>query len=282
MIPVIRILPILIAFIALACGGGGDNGGKEIQEAFDTATDIASDTSDAFDTVGDTAINEEVAECELTKNLTGYYYLIDYLGVEEPAGPEGALKKALTDLWNNDIKEDRLIILFKIDKHDKTTGELVFSAGTGVKKEDKYQMISNPAPSTLKVELDGCRFKSTEKGELFVYPNTVTVPIPIIQLFAEGYFSADAEKIEEGLLEGAICRSAAEKINFEFPFGSSTQCLNFAKFMDDIGVTLNLHDVNCADQTKEGYSFKGKFGAHKITNFIEGTTEFTNTSQCNK
>jgi len=40
--------------------------------------------------------------------------------------------------------------------------------------------------------------------------------------------------------------------------------------------------VKCADQTKEGYSFKGKFSAKRITNFKDGLFEFTNTSKCNK
>ena len=52
--------------------------------------------------------------CELAPDIVGWYYRVDKLTVQQPAGPEGAVAATLTSLWGAQVTSDDLVILMHI------------------------------------------------------------------------------------------------------------------------------------------------------------------------
>ena len=262
----VKLIPVLMAagFIC-ACGGGGGTSDT-------TVTDTVQDTTSA---------EVEVEACTLTADLTDQYFHVDHLYVQEPGGQDGVLADTLTILWNTQISKDQLIIMFHVTKHDKETGELWFEAGSAVKHPSgNYQMIANPAPEVIKMELDGCRIQSTEDAVLKVYPDLVTTPIPVVKLRVDAAFTADGASINQGgTLIGGICTTDAHAINFKL-VETQPGCTNFYNFVTDVGLIPNETDLVCPLGGMDGFSFKGTFDAHRISNVEAGTITVNREFSC--
>jgi len=250
----------------LACGGG--DGGN-------TTADVV-----VTETVQDTA-EADATPCTLTADISDWYYHIEHLRVFEPAGEDGVLAETLTSLWNTQISKDQLIILFHVTRFDANAGELWFEVGSAVKHPNgNYQMVANPPPEVVKTMIDGCRLLSSEDGILKVYPDLVTVPIPVVQLRVDANLTADGTGIlEGGTLTGGICTTDAKVTNFKL-FETQSGCTNFYKFISDVGLSPEATGLSCALGGSDGYAFVGSFDARRITNVETGTITVERTFSC--
>jgi len=237
--------------------------------ATDTKTEVGQDTTQT---------------CTLQASLKGKAYLIKHLYVDEPAGEGNALATTLTNLWNGDIEKGRLVIIFYVSKYDSSTGKVTLQAGTGIKDTDgKYAFIKDPGPNDLEADIVGCTFDTNVKGQIILYPNTVTAHIPIVALDAHGMFTENADAINSGSLIGGICTSDAAAIEFD-PISKQPPyvCQNFKKFMDLMKLQPNRDDLTegiCTLGGTDGYDFKGRFDAIQIKNFktdiVDAVHDFT-------
>ena len=257
----------LLTLLAVGCASSENN-------TPDTATDTTTDS------VTDTQKN-----CKLQVSLKGKAFLIQHLYVDEPAGQNGGLATALTQLWNGDIKNGRLVIIFYISKYDPTTGKATIQAGTGIKDTDgKYAFIKDPGPNDLEADINGCTFDTNVKGQIVLFPNTVTAHIPIVSLDAHGVFPENADAINNGSLTGGICTSDAKAIEFD-PISTKPPytCQQFKAFMDLMKLTPNRTDLTngiCKLGGTDGYDFKGRFDATQIKNFKTDIVDAVHDFKC--
>ena len=271
----------LAMFFACSSGGSGDkNSNQDVTEDNSSRNNNTTEDANGNDEIGN-------ANCKLKVSLKGKAYLISKLVVKEPAGTNGGLARALTDLWKADIEKGKLIILFYVDKYDASTGQITLKVGTGIKDSDgKYAFIKDPGPSPLEAKMDGCKFSTVLKGKLVLYPNTVTSYIPIVSMDGYGTFDENGTKITLGKLKGAICQDAAKKIWFDmlgrdFDPNNPPNCANFENFMHGLKISPNRHDLNGVCETNpDGYSFVGNFEAKEIKNFKKDLVDQKHTFKC--
>ncbi len=274
-------LGVFALLVAVGCSSSNNNPGQDVQV---DANQPLPDTCSNCDTEHDTGVTDTGQKCSLQVSLKGKAYLIQHLYVDKPAGEKNALATTLTNLWNNDIKNGRLVILFYVSKYDPQTGKATIQAGTGIKDTDgKYAFIKNPGPNDLQADINGCTFDTNVQGKIVMYPDTVTAQIPIVALDAHGVFTETANAINQGSLKGGICVSAAEKINFD-PFHTKPpySCQNFKKFMDLMKLSPDRHDLTggiCESGT-DGYAFQGRFDAKEIKNFKTDLVDAPHNFKC--
>ena len=220
----------------------GDAADLNAPEARDASCDLARDLAIPTDSG---VPPPELASCALSSSLAGRYYRFDRLQVREPAGPEGALAATLTQLWTTEIHDDELNIVLHVVRDDRATGELDIEAGTAYRTpEGRYRLSNDPPARSLKLLLDGCRFRGRELGVLDVFPDLLKIPVAVLDTFTQGRFSADAGRIEAGWLAGGICRSMAADQFFKLT-KQMEGCINLLQFMSDLGVDPDRHDLPC-------------------------------------
>ena len=264
---------LVAACFLMACGDEATTSGDV--PATEGVTDVAQ-----VDTTGD--VTGETSSCQLAQSLEGNHYRILHLYIEQPGGPDGALANTLTNIWEPQLKDALLVIMFHVTKHDVATGLMEVEAGTGFQMTEgpnkgKFEFVDKPKPGVLKMKVDGCKGASTEVGFMSIYPQYCTSDIPIKSLFVHMNFSPDGTKIlDDSRLDGGLCTDSTQSLNTKF-LPTSTGCINMYQFLADLGVSPNIgidpaksDSLPCESADKSGFVFAGRFYAEKLDNFVDG------------
>jgi len=218
-------LLVVLAGGLWACGGGSKD-----------KTDVAPDTT--VTETGDTAAEATTGSCDKCEGMVGWGFRINSLTVTEPKDDtitaDEALRDFLNDMWQRDIQNDVLNILFEITAYEPAAGTMVFKAGPGEKTLDgKYHMLCGYDAEFQLVFNPGnkgqCAFETSSDTNLNFHagpldepincaPEVVDYPnaIPIIDLFAEGKLATDCQaltgQILQAYLKGFISKANADMI----------------------------------------------------------------------
>jgi hypothetical protein len=211
-----------------ACGGGGDD-----------KTEVGPDVTETTDTTtGDTATEATAGACSKCEGMVGWGFRINALTVTEPKDDtitaDEALRDFLNGMWQRDIQNDVLNIMFEITAYDPQAGTMSFKAGPGEKTLDgKYHMLCGyDVEFQLAFNPQGkgqCVFETSENTGLNFHAGPLDEPIncapgvtdypnaiPIIDLFAEGQLATDCQamtgQILSAYLKGFITKANADII----------------------------------------------------------------------
>ena len=242
-----------------------DGGGESLPEASPDAAPDALPSDLVFPDLS------QPDGCQVAVDLTGRYFRYSRFDVAQPAGPEGSLAASLSSLWDTEIGEDLLNIVYHVVAHDPATGKVRIEAGTAFRVADGqdaglYRKLSTPAPGVLDEQLDGCAFRSRSEGTLDVFPDLLAVPIAILRTRTQGVFAPDGSGIKAGWLLGGICTSMTKQQYFKFT-PDMAGCTNFYQFMQDLGVMPDRADLPCGVDDTAGYTFEGTFDAPATADF---------------
>jgi hypothetical protein len=232
-----------LALLASACGDSGEveavatpdvpdpQDTQDTQDTQDIASDDATDTAEADACVpwdhdpipepdviigGDgvcikgpgvpSVKPEEVTQtqCELTQSLAGKTLIINALVLLEPYIP--FLLDTLNPIWQTDIENGTLIVLFHIESHDLEAGLITVLAGAGAFTDcENYSWYTPPTPVYLKTE--GCNFSTLEPSQLAIFPATMSKAIIISNLEISGRFDPATGEMPGGNLVGTLRES---------------------------------------------------------------------------
>ncbi|MEC9071007.1 MAG: hypothetical protein VX938_01450, partial [Myxococcota bacterium] len=149
----------------------------------------------------------EDASCSLEGTLEGNVFIVNGLVLSEPAND--FLLQILNPVWQTDIEEGRLMLLFKVIEHDVDAGTATLRAGSGCSDgSGSYEWHVDP--SNLKVAVNGCHFETTEPATLSIWPGSMNKAVMVSDLSVAGHFNADGTNIVGAFLEGALARTDAE------------------------------------------------------------------------
>ena len=173
--------------------------------------------------------------------------------------PDDALTlSTLNPLWEEDIQNGKLMLMFKVLSHDAATGELIVEAGSGCYVDEAYDWHVPPAPLTL--QLNGCSFVTTVPADISIWPASMNKAILVTGLSVNGHFSPDATAIPGADLDGTLARADAEGLagmlgDFE---------IALVDFFDGAGVDLDV-DLD-GDGEMDGWGMAGQLAAQALSN----------------
>ncbi len=252
------------------------------------ATDatVAADATEAADPAGepalvDLALSDAICPasgalcgtgCELAPDIVGWYYRVDKLTVQQPAGPEGAVAATLTSLWGAQVTSDDLVILMHILA--RAGGKLKVEVASAVLLKSgvdagKYRELADPGPATLDLTYDGCDFTKGAGGTLKILPPFSTNAVVLPGSQAAGHITPDGETLYGVELTGSLCATNANVIDFKLTPDSSG-CVNMGQFMADVGMAPDLQGLPCGDGTSAGFAFSSAVEAQHVTNIADG------------
>jgi hypothetical protein len=156
-------------------------------------------------TVDPVEVSQE--DCELTESLQGKTLIVNALVLLEPYIP--FLLDTLNPIWEMDIGNGTLIVLFHIESHDLDTGLITVQAGAGSYTDcENYSWYTTPTPVHLKT--DGCNFSTVEPSQLAIFPATMSKAIIISNLELDGRFDPATGEMPGGNLVGTLRKSDTE------------------------------------------------------------------------
>jgi hypothetical protein len=181
-------------------------------------------------------------------DLTGYAFRFDSFSLSKPI--TGALGESINNYFKDEILKGSLNVLLAVDKDDRTKGILEMSVGPGKTAGDGYQFEGEAGK--LGCKLNGAHF-ITDTPSSLKFPNNLLEPpsLPINQLKLSGFFTPDAQAIENGVLEGVLTGTDAKNIKIA---GSA-----FYDLLTGLGIFPDIDTDN--DQKFDSWSFLGSFTA---------------------
>ena len=138
--------------------------------------------------------------CSMT-SLQGKTLAVNALVLEKP--DVLFLLDALNPLWQQDIENGTLIILFNIVAHDLDTGRITVETGAGAYTDcANYSWYTTP--TIVELQTDGCAFTTVEPSQLAIFPKTMSKAIIISNLEIGGVFDPATGNMPGAWLEGTL------------------------------------------------------------------------------
>lgn len=213
----VRVALLSLGVLALiACGGS--------ESEKDTATG-------GTDTGGSGSDTAAPAGCDQCADMVGWAFRITSLFVTEPEDPDSEtdhkVREFLNELWERDIDNEVLNILFEVKEYDPVAGKLVVRAGPAWKHDDgKFHMLCG-YDSDFTLPMDGCGFEA-EGLELNFHTGPLDAPvicapdlelsnsIPLRAMSVKAELETDCAASDGGItggyLSGWIPAAAADQI----------------------------------------------------------------------
>jgi hypothetical protein len=199
--------------------------------------------------------NEDPA-CKLTADIAGQVYFVDTLVVNEP--DNDLITGSLNPLWKQDIKEHKLIILFRVVALDQAARTGQAEVGSGKLEAGTYSWYA--APALIELETKGCHFESAATAEFTLHAATLNKPVVLTNFALSGQFAGDGTAVPTAAMRGAIRKQDAEGL--EIDLGGAK--LELVSTFELAGVELNADtDGDC---TNDAWVLGGDLTAQAITN----------------
>jgi len=185
-------------------------------------------------------------------DLSGLAWRFDTLALGRPLTED--LLPLVNQVVQDQVTQQQLNLLLAVDQDDREAHTLHARVGAATPSGQAWAFQGSP--SAVLLDLQKSRFQSLEDSSLSISvalgTDTLTLPVQALRLF--GTFSADAESLGEGRIQGAVTVEDAGKVSI--PLYGTLQVL-----METNEVPP---DTTVGPEKKPAWSFEATFTAVKV------------------